>query len=398
MMNPPILDYKALYNAAPCGYFCTTSRGDIIELNETLLEFTNYEREDVVNKKQFRDFLTPGGKIFLETHFLPLLQFQGYVQEINFEFLRQDGTTFPVLVNAKIIKDDSGNYNFTLYTIVNISQRKGYEKELLKAKRDADDLTEKLSKSYQDLKLNAKLIQEQKSELESLNKYLKNKNSQLSDFAHIISHNLRSPVFNLHMLLDFYRESTEEEEKSMYINTIKQVAVQMDETLNELIDSLKIQEEFLITKEQLSFEDILEKITIMLTGDIKKTEAQITHDFSEVKTIVYSKVYLKSAMFNLLTNAIKYKAAHRAPKIHFKTFNAGDKIVLTVEDNGKGIDMKKHKNDLFGLNKTFHNNPDAKGMGLYMTKVQIEALGGKITADSEVNQGTTFKIVFRKNL
>ncbi len=397
-MFHPNLNYKELYNTSPCGYFCATLKGEIIECNNRFLEFTGYEQEEILEKKRFSDFLPAGSIIFLETHFLPILYAQGFIEEINFDLVKKDKSKLPVLVNSVIIKKGNDEEGFIQSTVFNISQRKNYEKELLLAKEKADNLSSELLKSNQELKDSTKLVLEQKSDLERLNKYLKNKNSQLSDFAHIISHNLRSPVFNLHCLLGFYEESTDTDDKKMLIDTIKDVADQMDETLNELIDSLKIQKEFYVSKETLIFEDILQKILIMLSGDIKKTNAIITFDFTQVEKITYSKVYLKSAMLNLLSNAIKYRSPKRIPEIHFQTIDKTDEIILAVTDNGLGIDINKHRNNLFGFNKTFHNHPDSKGVGLYMTRVQIEAMGGAISVNSQVDKGSVFEIVFQKNL
>ena len=102
-------------------------------------------------------------------------------------------------------------------------------------------------------------------------------------------------------------------------------------------------------------------------------------------------------MLNLLSNAIKYRSARRIPNVHFQTTSRNGDTIMSVSDNGLGIDLKKHGNSLFGLNKTFHEHAESKGVGLYITKKQIEAMGGYITAESEVEKGTTFTVFFDKN-
>jgi hypothetical protein len=69
-------------------------------------------------------------------------------------------------------------------------------------------------------------------------------------------------------------------------------------------------------------------------------------------------------------------------------------MILNVSDNGIGIDMKKNGDKLFGMYKTFNNNPDARGIGLFITKNQIDAMGGKVEVESELGKGTSFKIYF----
>ncbi len=392
------LDYKELYNLSPCGYFIATPKGVIIEANQRFIDFTGYEETEVMGEKRLIDFLSLGNKMYYETHFLPQLYYKGEVSEINFEIVKKNNDKIPVLVNAVIVNDKDGEAKFMQATVFNISQRKSYEKELLLAKQKADDLSKELLSKNKALKSHTALILSQKKELEILNRHLETKNKQLSDFAHIVSHNLRSPVFNLQTLLDFYNESVNAEDKQEVVTNIREVANEMHITLNELVDALKIQEEFRKTEDVLSFEAILKTIIVMVSGTVKATQAKITSNFSNAPQITYSSVYLKSAMLNLLTNALKYRALERTPEVHFSTVIKDGCIVLSVRDNGMGIDMKKHRNALFGFNKTFHEHPDSKGLGLYMTRLQIEALGGKISAESEVGLGSTFSIRFKAAL
>jgi signal transduction histidine kinase len=107
---------------------------------------------------------------------------------------------------------------------------------------------------------------------------------------------------------------------------------------------------------------------------------------------------MESIMLNLLSNSIRYSSPDRIAKIHFSTEINNNEVMFIAKDNGLGIDLQKHGHKLFGLNNTFHRHPDSKGVGLFMTKTQIEAIGGSITVESEVDKGTTFKIVLKKNI
>jgi signal transduction histidine kinase len=113
-----------------------------------------------------------------------------------------------------------------------------------------------------------------------------------------------------------------------------------------------------------------------------------------VNTINYIPAYLESILLNLITNAIKYKHQDRDPVVEIKSYSIGSKEYLKVADNGRGIDMKLFKDKIFGMYKTFHYNKDAVGIGLFLTKNQVESLDGKITVESEVDKGTTFIIEF----
>jgi len=228
------------------------------------------------------------------------------------------------------------------------------------------------------------------------NKIITTQNKRLLNFAHIASHNLRSPVGNLAILLDFYNNSINEEFKGNIFNKFKVVITHLTETLNELLAALKLQQEDEEATELLDFEELFIKTTELLSGQILETKALVTYDFSEVKSIEYPKSYLESILVNLLSNALKYRSLKRTPEIHFKTRITSNKkkIVLTASDNGLGIDLAKHENNMFRLNQTFHDNADAEGVGLFLTKTQVEAMGGEITLTTAVDKGTTFKITF----
>jgi PAS domain S-box-containing protein len=233
-----------------------------------------------------------------------------------------------------------------------------------------------------------------KADLEALTNHLQKQNNQLLHFAYITSHNLRSPVSNLTSLLQFYKESTEDEEKKALLSKLEAVIVHLNSTLNELIEALKIQQDLSKHRELISFEEIFNLMKDTFIGHILETKAIVSADFSKADRIEYPSSYLESIMLNLLSNSIKYRSPNRPPKVHFETCKINDKIILTVRDNGLGIDLEKHAGNLFGLNKTFHTHSEAKGVGLYLTKTQVEAMGGTISAESEVGSGTTFKIVF----
>jgi signal transduction histidine kinase len=168
----------------------------------------------------------------------------------------------------------------------------------------------------------------------------------------------------------------------------------LTETLNELVDSLKMQEDKGKEREWLNFEDVFKKTNQIFIGTILESNAIVTADFSKADKIEYPRSYLESIMLNLLSNALKYRSPARAPEIHFLTEETSEGLTLKISDNGLGMDLKKYGGKLFGLNKTFHRHAEAKGIGLFMTKIQIEAMGGHISAESEVDKGTTFKVVF----
>ncbi len=233
-----------------------------------------------------------------------------------------------------------------------------------------------------------------KNDLEDLTERLIVRNNQLADFAQITSHNLRAPVSNLNALLTFYLESNDEDEKRFLFKKFESVINHLTLTLNTLVEAIKIRNSVGKKQENIKFDDVLTKTKEILSAEILETAAQITANFSEIPEIRYYKIYLESIFLNLLDNAIKYRAKDRPPEITVKSMTFKGRTKLVISDNGLGINLERHGEKIFGLNKVFHRHPEAKGLGLYMTKTQVEAMGGEISVTSTVNEGSTFTIIF----
>jgi signal transduction histidine kinase len=164
--------------------------------------------------------------------------------------------------------------------------------------------------------------------------------------------------------------------------------------MNDLMDTLKVKTQTDLEKVEIRFKDLLDKVIQSLEGELITAEASVTFDFNKAPSIHYPKAYLESIFQNLLSNAIKYRAPERKAKIHFESDIKKEQVVLRVSDNGQGIDLQKFGDKLFGLHRTFHSHQEARGVGLFLIKTQIESMGGSISAESEVGKGTTFTIQF----
>lgn len=127
-----------LYENAPCGYFSTTPDGTIVKVNGTFLDWTGYEREQIVGVRRIAELLAPGDRIFYETHYAPLLEMQGAVREIAVDVLRADGTRLPALVNAVLRRDQDGRPKLVRTTVFNATERREYERELVRAREVAE--------------------------------------------------------------------------------------------------------------------------------------------------------------------------------------------------------------------------------------------------------------------
>ena len=280
---------------------------------------------------------------------------------------------------------NSNQHNYFQISIIPLENQSGEMPE--------DVLT--ITKNITDQKLYELELKRSIDNLQLLADQIEKKRQILESFTYIVSHNLRSPVANLEALLNLLKAETDNDMRNTFIQKIDIAFENLSTTVKDLSNVVRIRQDTEIPKEELFFQDIVSRHIINLETQIKETATTITYDFNACEKINYPKVYLESIFLNLLTNAIKYRSPKRAPQIIFKSYvDEEGMISLTCEDNGMGINLKKHGAKLFGLNKTFHEHPDAKGTGLFITKNQIETMGGSIYAESEEDKRTKFIIDF----
>lgn len=222
------------------------------------------------------------------------------------------------------------------------------------------------------------------------------KNTQLVDFCNIVSHNLRAPLINISMLVDYVEHSKDEIERQEVLVKIKPVVNHLMEVFNELVESIQVKQDTEIKSDQINLKECIEKILIGFETQIQEYNVEIILDINQVSTINLPQKYIESILTNLIGNAIKYKSPERKLVITIQTKKCKeDSIILSVADNGLGIDLIMHKDQIFKIRKTFHKHPDAKGFGLFMTKTHVEAMKGKIWAESQPDIGSTFYIEFK---
>ncbi|MFD1163052.1 sensor histidine kinase [Hwangdonia seohaensis] len=217
-------------------------------------------------------------------------------------------------------------------------------------------------------------------------------NNKLKNFAHIVTHNLKQHAGNFESLLEFYEEAKSENEKQELIDYLKSLSSSLTKTISNLNEIVSIQNNKNNKIEKLYLAEEVNKMMDVLNIAITENNAKIVNNIDPKLYIFYSPTYLESIIQNLFTNAIKYRHPDRAPEVTLKTILTKETIKVILTDNGIGIDLEKFGDSVFGLYKTFHNNQDSEGVGLYLIKNQIEAYGGEITLDSKVNVGTTFTI------
>ena len=279
----------------------------------------------------------------------------------NWKYVRKSGSKFPVQLAVTAIKENGEIIGY-LYMATNISKLKNTEAELSNIMI---------------------LTQEQ--------------NARLKNFAHIVSHNLRSHSSNLGMLLDLFKKDHPELVEDTIISLLDRASDNLAETIEHLNEVVLVNTTVSDNLKPVCINQSLEKVIDSLSAIIRRENVEIQNNVAKESFVKGIPAYIESILLNFITNAIKYRSQEREAEVNIYTEESSEYIKLIIEDNGLGIDLKKNGRKLFGMYKTFHQHKDSRGIGLFITKNQIEALGGKVEVESVINQGTKFKIYLIKH-
>lgn len=223
-------------------------------------------------------------------------------------------------------------------------------------------------------------------------------NSRLLNFAHIVSHNLSSHTGNFKMLLDIIEDEDDEDTIEEIFPHLKTSSIALSETISHLKELVDINTNLVHSKENLNLNFYLDRVFSVLSNEIISNNVRINNKICDKFTLDFNPSYLESILLNFTTNAIKYAHPDRKPEISYTLGQEKNEFFLAIKDNGLGINLEKYGKKLFGMYNTFHKNDNARGIGLFITKNQVEAMGGRVEVESRVNIGTTFKIHFKNEI
>ncbi|HZB11536.1 MAG TPA: ATP-binding protein [Chryseolinea sp.] len=235
-------------------------------------------------------------------------------------------------------------------------------------------------------------VERQTQSLKQANAELIEHNSRLEQFAFIISHNLRAPmsrIMGLSSILDFTKDASEVSDIAKLMTKSSQ---DMDHIIKDLTEILGVQKMNVGVMNKIRLDDLLSKVMRTLEDDLKESQANISSDFSSAGSVIGISGYLESIFYNLISNAIKYKHPGRKPVISIQSQVEEEFVQIDIADNGLGINLETHKENLFNLYKRFHFHVDGRGLGLYLVKTQVTALGGKIDVRSTEGEGSVFTL------
>ncbi|MGB5942443.1 MAG: PAS domain-containing protein [Leeuwenhoekiella sp.] len=361
----------ALYRLSPIGIALNDfDTGAYVEVNSKLLEPIGYTQEEFLSLSYWD--VTPIEYSDQEQKQLQLLHVNGFYGPYEKEYLRKNGTKYPVLLNGVLVKDADGKKMIWSF-VEDISLRK------------RDD----------------SLRKEQYERIQGLLKVAQSQNDRLKNFAHIVSHNLRSHSSGISMLLRLFADSFPEMKQDELYTHLNAASGNLESTIKDLNEVVDIN-----TADNSNFKKINLKSAVVKIADschslFLTEDVSLELEVSEDDSVFGLNSYLESVILNLITNGIRYKSESRKSFVRIKSAknDLTKMVVLSIEDNGLGIDLNRFGSRLFKMYHTFHDHKDSKGIGLFLTKNQVEAMGGTITVESAVDSGTKFivNLPYEKN-
>jgi len=353
------LPYTLLSNGVDGVGFCNLKNQENLIIDSKLAQHLGYTKEEMY-QSSFQQITHPDDLKIDNDLGDELLIGKRDRYQLEKRYFHKNGNIIWVILSVALVKDEKGNPNHYISQIHNITQRKNAEKRA-----------------------------------ESLYKITQARNQQLTSFAHIVSHNLRSHSGNLSMLFDLMDMDSSEALKNEILPLVGEAVKNLHETVDHLNEVIALNDQVSQHLKPLQLNTFIEKAIVNIKSIQLASKCKIKNTIDPTITVLALPAYLDSIILNFLSNAIKYKSPKRQPEISISSKQVDQYIVLSIADNGIGIDLKLHEKKLFGMYKTFHNHPDARGIGLFLSKGQIEAIGGKIEVESKVDCGTTFKIYLK---
>jgi PAS domain S-box-containing protein len=261
-------------------------------------------------------------------------------------------------------------------------------------------LAQELAAANEELQAANEEIQAANEELSQSNLRLTRINDDLDNFVYAASHDLKAPILNIEGLLKrLDKQFSAETRQNPVVGQIYQFLYgsvdRFKTTINDLTQVARIAKEGTEDVWAVAPAEVLAEVIQDLQPQIGETRAQVETQL-ECQAVLFSRKNLKSVLYNLVSNALKYRSPDREPRVKISCRPEDGYQVLTVQDNGLGMDMRQ-EDKIFALFKRLHNHVEGTGIGLYIVKKMVENAGGKIGVESQVGVGSTFRVYFKES-
>jgi PAS domain S-box-containing protein len=356
-----------LYEHAPCGYLSTTPDGAIVRVNQTLLDWTGHAREFVLGSR-FQALLTIGSRVYYETHYAPLLQMQGVANAIAFEIVRADGRVLPVLVNSSQRRDPDGRPLFNRITLFDSTDRRRYERELLLARRKAEQVAK-----------------------------------DKADLLAMLSHDIRNPLNALMGVVQLLERGDLPEGQRRWVRVLKSSSENMLNLLNHVLELSRAESSsFVLAETPFSLREIV--ADVLGTFDVHAREKGValgsSVDDSVPAAVIGDPIAMRQVLTNLVGNAVKFTEAGSVDVAVSGRQGATDAVTLdvAVTDTGIGLapdEVERIFNEFTQASYETAMRFGGSGLGLAITRKLLALYGSSIHVKSAPGVGSTFSFSLR---
>ena len=357
-----------LYDHAPCGYLSTLPDGTIARVNQTLIDWTGFDRETLLAGTRFQALLTVGSRIYYETHYAPLLQMQGTAREIAFDVVRADGRILPVIANSVQKRSADGAVLFNRITVFDSTDRKRYERELLLARRRAEQTVK-----------------------------------EKADLLSMLSHDIRNPLNAVMGVMQLLERSELTERQRRHLQLLKSSSDNMLRLLERVLELSKAESSsYALANTAFGLTALVEDVvaTFSPTAEAKGLQLRCSVFDGVPVTVLGDPVVLRQIVTNLVGNAIKFtQSGEVVVTVHAgETTTEAVTLHFAVSDTGIGIPPDR----LDRIFQAFTQASDetagtfgGTGLGLAISRKLLALHGSEVHVVSTPGEGSTFSFSVR---
>jgi PAS domain S-box-containing protein len=357
-----------LYEHAPCGYISTLPDGTIVRVNQTLIDWTQHTRDALLSGTKFQSLLAVGSKIYYETHYAPLLQMQGVANEIAFEITCADGRIMPVLVNSRVRRDTDGTPLFNRITLFDATDRRRYERELLLARRKAEQVAK-----------------------------------DKADLLAMLSHDIRNPLNAVMGVVQLLDHSDLNDAQHRFVRLLKSSSENMLKLLNHVLELSKVESgSFALVETPFSLRHIVDDVvsTYETTAREKGLELRTSIDERVPPQVIGDPVAMRQVLTNLVGNALKFTERGSVTLSVTTRERAVDAVTLHMEvaDTGIGIAPEVVERIFNPYTQATYDTAmkfGGTGLGLAITRKLLALYGSSVHVTSVPGEGSRFFFTLR---
>ncbi|RTQ52255.1 PAS domain S-box protein [Hymenobacter gummosus] len=377
---------------------------------------------DITDRKQAETALRQSEErlqqaLSIETVGVIFFDLQGRIHDANAAFLRMSGFSHEDFLEGRVRWDEVTPPEFMEVTLrsqhelLTRGQNTPYEKQYIRpdgsrwwglfaGKRLSTGECVEFVLDITQSKEAQQQLHESQQQLQAFNEQLKRTNVDLDNFIYTASHDLKAPITNIEGLIHALQAQLPAEVQQTHdvgplLDMMEASVQRFQRTIEHLSDVVKLQKAHEGEVAEVALLPVIEDVRRDLRPQLAAAGAQVDIEVQDCSVVQFSAKNLRSVVYNLLSNAVKYRHPDRVPRVRIACQQQEQYTVLTVQDNGLGLEPGKQA-ELFTMFRRFHAHVEGSGIGLYMVKRIVDNAGGRVEVQSTPGEGTTFSVYFRR--